>query len=143
MTGLDIGIETSTISNASFDNVTIKDSAASGFIVNGGSNVSITNSTISGTGTVAGVNEFAVSVTDVDGLTIQNVAVDGKNSGGTDVTDIAFQIQAISANTVIDTADSTGNTVVNTTTRCAPVTGGGNTISGSISITTPVASTCP
>jgi hypothetical protein len=146
-TGYGVGLLTFDVSNATFDNFTIKDSGQLGVDLTRGANISLTNSTVSGTGSLGALSDTAVRLTNINGVKVQNVGIDGKNTAGDSVTDIGFVLQAvpdgIGLNMTIDTANSTGNTVINTTTRCQAFQVGGGTITGSIAITTPVASTCP
>jgi len=146
-TGYGVGLLTFDVSNATFNNFTIKDSGQLGVDLTRGANISLTNSTVSGTGSLGALSDTAVRLTNINGVKVQNVAIDGKNTAGDSVTDIGFVLQAvpdgIGLNMTIDTANSTGNTVINTTARCQAVQAGGGVITGSIAITTPVASTCP
>lgn len=146
-TGYGVGLLTFDVNNATFDNFTIKDSGQLGVDLTRGSNISLTNTTVSGTGSLGALSDTAVRLTNINGVKVQDVGIDGKNTAGDNVTDIGFVLQAvpdgIGLNMTIDTANSTGNTVINTTTRCQAVQAGGGVITGSIAITTPVASTCP
>ena len=146
-TGYGIGLLNFDVSNATYDGFTIKDSGQLGIDITRGANINLTNSIVSGTGSIAFAFDAAVRLTDINGVEVQNVHIDGKNTAGDSVTDVGFILQATpsgmgSPDLTVNTVGSTGNTVINTSTRCQAVQAGG-TITGSIAITTPVASTCP
>jgi Inverse autotransporter, beta-domain len=148
LTGYAVGLLTFDVSDATFTNFTIKDSGQFGVDLTRGSNIDLTNSTVSGTGSTSTPFDTAVRLTDINGVEIKNVQIDGKNMAGDSVTDLGFVLQGVnggagSADLTIDTANSTGNTIINTTTRCQAVSNGGFVINGSIAISTAPASTCP
>ena len=81
-------------------------------------------------GAPMGMADIAFRITDSTGITVQNLVVDGRTTGGTLVTDTGFQLQAVTVNLSFN-AGSTGNTVEDVTFNCN--VSGPMMISGSIS----------
>lgn len=118
------------LQTASFNDVTLTDNLLLGIDLVSSDDVSFTNSSIVGTGTAMGMADIAFRITDSTGITVQNLVVDGRTTGGTLVTDTGFQLQAVTVNLSFN-AGSTGNTVEDVTFNCN--VSGPMMISGSIS----------
>jgi len=117
------------LQTAAFNDVTLTDNLLLGIDMNSSDDVSFTNVSIVGTGTLAGLSDTAFRITDSTGITVQNVSIDGETTGGTAVTDIVFQLQPNTSITFVGT--NTGNTTANVPSDCN-VSGAG-TVTGAIS----------
>jgi hypothetical protein len=108
--------------------------------------VSVNDLTISGVGKAAAdVNpDIAILIGGPDTVKLTRVHIDGKNTGGTSVTETGILLGGTTpAQSITILSGSDNNTAINVPTICNNNTSGGATVTGAINFTTPAATTCP
>jgi hypothetical protein len=116
---------------------------------NGTSGIAISNTTvtinsisITGVGGTSLANpDFGISIDNPSTVKVSNVFIDGKNSGGTSVTDAAILLSG-NSNVITIQSGSNNNTAANVPQVCRNAESGTATVAGAIVFASP-ATTCP
>lgn len=106
------------------------------------SDVTVDSISISGVGRLVGGGDLALQVSGPATVRLSNIAIDGRNSGGDDVTDSAvFLSGTLATDDIAILPGSSGNSAVNVGTPCTQVMNAAS-VTGQIVFTAPAA-TCP